>query len=83
MDIGDRVVYVLNDEIDLARDAGEIIAWDEGFEQQYARVAFDNGEDWTVPRGALKLLIEKQAPQKSSHLYFGCTETPCSWPGHS
>lgn len=83
MDIGDRVVYVLNDEIDLTRDAGTLIAWDEGFDQQYARVQFDDGEDWTVPRLDLKPLVEKRSEPEPMHLHFGCSENPCPWPGHS
>lgn len=82
MDIGDRVVYVLNDEIDLSRDAGTIVGWDD-CAQECPRVLFEDGDILTVDRVDLKLLIEKQPPQKPMHLHFGCNTNPCPWPGHS
>lgn len=82
MDVGDRVVYVLNDTIDLNRDAGTIVGWDE-CEQECPRVLFDDGDTYTVDRSELKVLHEKRSIQQPMHLHFGCAETPCPWPGHS
>jgi hypothetical protein len=82
MDIGDRVVYVLNDEIDLNRDVGTIASW-EDLEQHWPQVLFADGETLTVDRCDLKPLVEKTPPQKPMHLHFGCSEDPCRWPGHS
>lgn len=82
MDIGDRVVYVLNDEIDLARDAGTITSW-EDCDQECPRVTFDDGEVLTVDRTDLRRLVEKRPTQKPLHLHFGCSQDPCPWPGHS
>lgn len=82
MDIGDRVVYLLNDKIDLNRDVGTIVGWDEYY-QDCPRVLFEDGNVYPVDRTDLKLLVEKQASQHPMHLHFGCEENPCPWPGHS
>lgn len=82
MDVGDRVVYVLNDEIDLNRDAGTIVGWDE-CDQECPRVLFDDDNCFTVDRTDLKVLVEKKPKQAMLHGHFGCLQTPCPWPGHS
>lgn len=82
MDIGDRVVYVLNDEIDLGRDVGTIVGWEDEH-PKLPRVHFDDGDTYTVDLSDLKLLRGTRLIQKPMHLHFGCYENPCSWPGHS
>jgi hypothetical protein len=82
MDVGDRVVYVLNDQIDLNRDVGTIVGWATD-EPDSPRVLFDDGDVGIVGRADLMLLVEKRPVQKPMHLHFGCSENPCPWPGHS
>lgn len=83
MDIGDRVVYIENGEIDLRRDAGTLIAWGEtslSGRPAMAEVLFDDGETWTVNSDELKPLVDRQL-QSPFHLHFGCTQDPC--PSHN
>ena len=70
MDVGDRVVYVLNDQIDLNRDAGTIVGWDE-CDQNCPRVLFEDGDVYTVDRSELKVLVEERPNQQTMHLHFG------------
>lgn len=81
MDVGDRVVYVLNDEIDLDRDAGTVVAFEEVL--HHPVVEFDDGYKTAVNPDELKKLVEKRPKQTAMHLHFGCSEDPCLWPGHS
>lgn len=74
-------MYVVNDQIDLYRDVGTVT----GFEGilNHPVVAFDDGFCTPVNPDELKPFVGKTSPQKPMHLYFGCSENPCRWPGHS
>lgn len=72
-------MYTANSEIDLTRDAGRILYWDNGpypNVNSYAAVLFDDGETWTVSRDELKPLVDKKPPQ-NTHLHFGCIDNSC------
>lgn len=77
MDVGDRVVYIQNHEIDLNRDLGTIVGQDVGRYRDF-RVLFDDGKVWTVEYTDIKPLVDKRPPQKEMlHGHFGCLTYPC------
>jgi hypothetical protein len=64
MDVGDRVVYTANHEIDLNRDTGSILSFkSSACTPEMVDVHFDDGEVWTVDRDDLKPLVDKHPRQ--------------------
>jgi hypothetical protein len=64
MDVGDRVVYTANNEIDLNRDLGSILGFSSSeWARPMVEVYFDDGEAWTVDREDLKPLVDKHPQQ--------------------
>lgn len=76
MKIGDQVLYLLNDEIDLDRDLGSV----EDIDGEWLTVRFNDGFRGPIPRLDVKRLVTRHE-KRMNHGYFGCLETPC--PDHS
>jgi hypothetical protein len=75
MDIGDRVLYIANGEIDLQRDLGTILDFNEG--PWGPTVAFDDGFIGAINKTELRRVVTRQESM-AHHGYFGCLTDPCS-----
>lgn len=78
MQIGDRVLYTQNGEIDFARDLGTIVDFEEILHDPVVR--FDDGYQGPIPKEDLMRVVTRQE-SLANHGYFGCLTDPC--PVHS
>jgi hypothetical protein len=72
MNVGDRVVYVLNDQINLNRDCGTVVGLGESA-SDCCWVLFDDGAAYEVDQIDLRPLVDL----RPVHGHFGCLEDPC------
>ena len=73
MKIGDQVLYVLNDPVDLDRDLGEVIDIDEDGDPV---VRFSDG--FVIAMDPIDLRrVKTRQEDRMNHGYFGCLENPC------
>lgn len=75
MDIGDQVLYIFNDEIDLDRDQGKIIAWSETT-PDFFQVWFADGFVGPIHKDDLRRIKTSQE-KRMEHGFFGCLQNPC------
>ena len=76
MDIGDQVLYIFNDEIDLDRDLGEIISVPEDAPPGFFMVRFADKFTGLIHDSDLRRVKTRQ--EKRMHRgYFGCLDNPC------
>lgn len=75
MDIGDQVLYIFNDEIDLDRDLGKITDWSEE-SSDFFTVRFNDGYEGLIHKDDIRRVTTPQE-KRMQHGYFGCLQTPC------
>lgn len=75
MDIGDQVLYIFNEEIDLDRDLGKITDWWEET-PNFFTVRFNDGFEGLIHKDDLRRVVVPQE-KRMHHGYFGCLEDPC------